>query len=47
MNAQLAKRTLPAADIQAAAIVEGALGAAINAQVGQNPTAAAYSGSRG
>ena len=41
VNAQLAKLTLPAADIQAAAIVEGALGAAIDAQVGQNPTAAA------
>lgn len=41
VNAQLEKLALPAADIQAAVIVEGALDAAINAQVGQNPTAAA------
>jgi hypothetical protein len=41
VNAQLLKLNLPAADMTAAAFVEGGLEAAINAQVGANPTIAA------
>jgi hypothetical protein len=41
VNAQLVELKLPAGDIQAAAIVEAGLAAAINAQVGNNPTLAA------